>query len=1362
MPVLLITGMHRSGTSLTASLLQSAGLFIGDRLMPAGPGNEAGHFEDMEFYEFHRRALRATGHADDGLVKTAQIELPKPLEHEARQLVIARESLGRPWGWKDPRTVLFLDHWHRLLPHSFNLFVFRAPWEVVDSLYRRSDVVFGVNPGLALDAWYHYNLIVRDFATRHSDTTLIYELPQVITDTTGVIASIRKRCGIPLENPQSLYREGMLDRQPDSHHIAVIRELAPKCAALYGELQALAGVEPRWKARANESSTKSQQELCTSFLTEWAQVRHQQHVIAKLQADGARLREEQEAGRSERLAMAESHQAHVLELERRIGELESSRVEASRAAERERDAVLRAREALVTDCEQRIKFLQSQLAEMQQKAAEEHGATVAAHQAHALELERRIGELELSRIEDSRAAERELDAVLRDRKALVTECEQRIEVLQSQLVEVQQKAAEEHGATVAAHQAHALELERRIGEAESARDEASRAAQRERDAIIRSTEASAASRERRIEELESTLRAAILDAEKERERQCDALSEQHRNHVLELQKQLEDKERQNATETEERRVLEERLSALSMLHERVVSSNSWRATRPLRVLRRLGMSRPYEWLRTKGGVPRRQGQPSGCGMIRGLRWLYDRMPINMESRLAHRRFLARRFPRLLLASGSPAATIPGLVCGVLPTRPIASAIIPKRQASVACEAGSSGAEWESLHLPKCDTPLVSIIIPVHNQWSYTYACVRSIVQGEPVLAYEIILADDVSTDETRWADRHIKGVVINRNTENLGFLRNCNSAASRARGEYLLFLNNDTEIQAGAITELLKVFRTCPDAGLVGSKLIYPDGRLQEAGGIVWNDGSAWNYGQGQNPGLGEFNYLRETDYCSGASIMVPRPLFHSVGGFDDRYAPAYYEDTDLAFAVRHAGRKVYYQPASVVVHHEGVSHGTDEGSGIKSRQLVNRQRFVDKWRTVLSGHAANAQDVFHARDRSAGRQTILVIDHYVPQPDRDAGSRVMWSLLKLYRAMGLNVKFLPHNLHYDEEYARRVEQLGVEVLHGSRYVNGFVAWLKEHGGHIDYVLLSRPHIAVDFLDDVRLHSRATLLYYGHDLHHARLLREAAVTGNETLKKKAAAARELEVSIWNKVDVVYYPSAEETAVVTDACPNVTARTVPLYFFEDPLGAVCPGPKGRQDIVFVAGFAHPPNVDAAIWLVKEIMPLVRSKLGDVRLWLIGSNPTPEVQRLGSDNVTVTGYVTDERLGQLYRECRVAVVPLRFGAGVKSKVIEAMYHGVGLVTTPVGAQGLPGLDAILPVRESPIELADAITALATNDTLWTGTAAASRKYIAEHFSLSAMRAIVEADIASTNDDDSVRAAVRLSDSHALTTAFAHPRR
>ena len=164
------------------------------------------------------------------------------------------------------------------------------------------------------------------------------------------------------------------------------------------------------------------------------------------------------------------------------------------------------------------------------------------------------------------------------------------------------------------------------------------------------------------------------------------------------------------------------------------------------------------------------------------------------------------------------------------------------------------------------------------------------------IPYEVIVVDDASTDATPDIIGKIAGLTYLRAETNAGFIASCNRGASAARGKYLLFLNNDTTVTAGWLTALHETFAFEPEAGLVGSKLVYPDGRLQEAGGIIWRDGSGWNRGKFQDPAKPEYNYLKEVDYCSAASVMIPKTLFERLGGFDSKYAPAYYEDTDLAF----------------------------------------------------------------------------------------------------------------------------------------------------------------------------------------------------------------------------------------------------------------------------------------------------------------------------------------------------------------------------------------------------------------------------------------------------------------------------------
>ncbi|MDO4265816.1 MAG: glycosyltransferase [Eubacteriales bacterium] len=663
-------------------------------------------------------------------------------------------------------------------------------------------------------------------------------------------------------------------------------------------------------------------------------------------------------------------------------------------------------------------------------------------------------------------------------------------------------------------------------------------------------------------------------------------------------------------------------------------------------------------------------------------------------------------------------------------------------------------EYGRLTVPSCESPKVSIVLPVYNQIAYTYACVRSIIEhtDSDETPYEIILADDVSMDATSNVEKYIQGLVVSRNAENQGFLKNCNQAAKKARGEYIFFLNNDTRVTDGWLSSLVSMMDADRSIGLAGSKLIYPDGRLQEAGGIIWDDGSGWNYGRLDDPEKPQYNYVKEVDYISGAAIMIRTDLWEEIGGFDERYAPAYCEDSDLAFEVRRHGKRVVYQPKSVVVHFEGISNGTDvNGSGLKKYQLVNQEKFKGKWKAELRRQSKNTgnPNPFAARDRSQDKPCVLIIDHYVPTRDKDAGSKTTWQYIRMLLAKGYNVKFLGDNFLHEEPYSTELMQMGVEILYGQEMQSGIWDWIKENQAFIDIAYLNRPHIAIKYIEFIRDNTDIKCIYYGHDLHFMRLTREYELTGDIRTKREADYWKNIEFTVMRKAEVSYYPSELEVEEIHAVDPEIPVKAITAYLWDSfPENEAAEADyEKREGLLFVGGFAHPPNADGVLWFAKDIFPKLRTAHPEMNFYIAGSKVTDEIAALGEkpeeSGIHVLGFVSDEALSELYHKTRLTVVPLRYGAGVKGKVVEALYNGAVVVTTSVGAEGIPDAEKVLAVTndrdediyEKPEEtaqgFADAVLKLYGDAKVLSAISRETEGYMKKHYSMDAAWKIVAPD-------------------------------
>lgn len=631
-----------------------------------------------------------------------------------------------------------------------------------------------------------------------------------------------------------------------------------------------------------------------------------------------------------------------------------------------------------------------------------------------------------------------------------------------------------------------------------------------------------------------------------------------------------------------------------------------------------------------------------------------------------------------------------------------------------------------LDLTPSGPPEVSALVVLYNRAELTLRCLRALaeIRSPPV---EVVLVDNASSDETaRLLDR-IDGVTILHNQKNLGFLRATNQAAAVARGRVLLLLNNDAELLPGSLAAALQTLDASPSIGAVGGRLIAPDGSLQEAGSIIWNDGSCLGYGRGGQPRDPQYMFQREVDFCSAALLFTPRALWKQMGGFDADFAPAYYEDADYCVRLWKSGRRVLFQPRVAALHFEFAS-SPSRASAI-AQQAERRQMFLRKHRDWLAQQLApDLSRAHHARTHRPGPR-ILVLDDGVPHVARGSGQPRAVELLAALVRLGWLPTLAPLSFPDDDDPHAELPPT-VEVLTGVD-AQGLFRLLEERRGLYSCVLASRPHNMVR-LNSACARLRAPLdfpiIYDAEAIFADRELAGHRLRGDKIRTDEGERQRATELALAQRAQAVLAVSAQDAATFSGAgAPHtftlghrVDCRPTSRSFGE------------RDGLLFVGALDEEdsPNVDSVRWFVRKVLPLLRARLGaDLSVEFAGATTLPAVLELAAPGVRVLGQVDD--LNELYDRARVFVAPTRFAAGIPFKVHHAAAHGLPVVATSLlaGQLGWQSGRELL-AADDAATFAEACARLYSDPGLWQRLRSAALDRVAQDCSQSGFDAALAA--------------------------------
>jgi GT2 family glycosyltransferase len=611
----------------------------------------------------------------------------------------------------------------------------------------------------------------------------------------------------------------------------------------------------------------------------------------------------------------------------------------------------------------------------------------------------------------------------------------------------------------------------------------------------------------------------------------------------------------------------------------------------------------------------------------------------------------------------------------------------------------------SVVFPSTEKPLVSIVVSGSHSCNQTRNCLRSILRNTQTLEYEVICTGE-SSRQTETAEN----IACIAGPTDLAPAGSRNHGAETARGEYLVFLDNDTYVRPGWLASLMAIFSEHQNVGAAGSRLIFTSGRLAGAGGIVWKDQTIASYGRYQHPLEYQYNYVKDTDFCQPSAMMVKADVFRQLGGFDESFSSDDYRFADFCFRLREIGLRAVYQPESEVIKAEITETRLTE---VQELSRADRERFFSRRAGVIeSENRASTEGDYLARDRSNPERIILYVDHCIPRIDEDGASFITYQYLKAMKSLGYKIILWPQDSDVSDPYTMILQQMGIEVVYGAV---SFEEYLKKNGAYLNISFIAQPAGSLPYLELLRKHTKSRILYMAMDLHFLREMRGREIV-NDIDEEEMETTKSLELDLMRKSDISLFFSDVEVDYLRNDFPEIRALCIPWI---QQVSNKTADAARRSGLLFIGAFGHLPNCDAVLWFHDEILPEICRKMPDIRTVVAGSNPPERVRRLACGTFEITGQKNE--IDHYFDTARLFIAPIRFGAGFKTKIARAMSHGLPVVTTPMGAEGMGLTDGEnVCIADTAAAFAEKVLELYSNENLWTKISSNSMKHVSESYS------------------------------------------